>query len=136
MCPIPVSCGDRADSSRVFDEATVNKFAEISGDINPVHLDNNYASKTVFGARIVHGMLVTSLISALLANKLPGPGTIYLGQTIRFLRPVFIGDRITAEVVVTSVEEYPKIELDTRCYNEDGKNVITGTALVRIAGEK
>src|SRR5215469_6977994 len=73
-------------------------FAQVSGDHNPIHLDPNYAERSIFGKRIAHGFLIGSLISAVLGNELPGPGTIYLGQTLKFLAPIHIGDTVTVTV--------------------------------------
>ena len=94
-----------------------------------------YAKETVFGKRIVHGILTSGLISAVLANKLPGPGTIYLGQDLRFVAPVFVGDDITAEVEIAEIREDKHIvKLNTTCYNQDGKVVISGMATVKFNG--
>ena len=92
--------GQKASVQKTFTAADVTAFAGISLDVNPIHMSDKYAESTVFGKRIVHGILTSGLISAVLANKLPGPGTIYLGQELRFTAPVFLGDDITAEVEV------------------------------------
>ena len=87
-----IKIGQKASVTKTFKDEDVRKFAEVSMDVNPIHLDDEYAKKTVFGQRIVHGILTCGLISAVLANKLPGEGTIYLGQEVRFTSPVLLGD--------------------------------------------
>ena len=110
-------------------------FAGVSTDINPVHLDEETAKKGIFGKRVAHGILVSGLISAVLGNKLPGPGSIYMGQELKFLAPVYIGDTITAEVeIIDLVPEKHRIKLNTVCTNQDGKVVISGTALIMNRG--
>jgi acyl dehydratase len=129
-----VKVGDSASMSKSFSDADVRKFAEISGDMNPVHLDDEYAAKTQFKKRLVHGMLATSLISALLGTELPGEGSIYLGQNIKFRVPVFIGDTVTATVTVIKVrEDKPIITLETVCKNQDDVVVIEGEAVLLAA---
>lgn len=125
--------GQKASVQKTFTAADVTAFAGISLDVNPIHMSDKYAESTVFGKRIVHGILTSGLISAVLANKLPGPGTIYLGQELRFTRPVYLGDDITAEVEVVELREDKKIvKLNTTCYNQDGKVVISGLATVKF----
>ena len=127
--------GQRASIQKTFTSSDVEAFAQVSMDTNPIHLDEEYAKTTVFGRRIVHGILTSGLISAVLANKLPGPGTIYLGQELRFTSPVFLGDTITAEVEIAEIREDKKIiKLNTTCTNQDGKAVITGLATVKFGG--
>jgi 3-hydroxybutyryl-CoA dehydratase len=123
--------GDSAEVSKTITEEDVRAFAELTGDRNPVHLDEEYASTTRFGRRIVHGMLGASLISAVLANELPGRGSVYLSQTLRFTAPVFIGDTVTARVTVTRVrEDKPVVTLETVCTNQRGERVVEGEAVV------
>lgn len=123
--------GKSFSRTKTFTDEDVQRFAEISGDINPVHLDDDYAATTPFGKRIVHGMLTASLISALLANDFPGAGTIYLGQALKFKKPVYIGDTILATVTVKTFREDRRIlSLDTDCTNQHGEVVITGEATV------
>ena len=125
--------GQKASVQKTFTAADVTAFAGISMDVNPVHMSDAYAKNTVFGKRIVHGILTSGLISAVLANKLPGPGTIYLGQELRFTAPVYLGDDVTAEVEIIEIREEKKIvKLSTTCTNQDGKTVITGTATVKF----
>jgi acyl dehydratase len=109
----------------------IRQFADVSGDENPIHLDDDYAATTQFGKRIVQGMLTASLFSAILANDLPGYGTVYLGQNLKFTKPVFIGDTITATVTITKIREGRNIiTFDTICTNQDGETVIKGDATV------
>ena len=127
--------GQKASVQKTFTSADVTAFAGISLDVNPIHMSDKYAESTIFGKRIVHGILTSGLISAVLANKLPGPGTIYLGQELKFTSPVYLGDDITAEVEIVEIREDKKIiKLDTTCYNQDGKKVITGLATVKFDG--
>ena len=123
--------GDAAEISRTVTDEDVRAFAEVTGDRNPVHLDEEYAATTRFGRPIAHGMLGASLISAVLANELPGPGTVYLSQTLRFNAPVFPGDTVTARVVVKQVrEDKPIVTLETVCTNQRGERVVEGEAVV------
>lgn len=125
--------GQKASIQKTFSAADVTAFAGISLDVNPIHMSEGYAKTTIFGRRIVHGILTSGLISAVLANKLPGPGTIYLGQELKFTSPVYLGDDITAEVEVVELREDKKIvKLNTTCYNQDGKIVISGLATVKF----
>ena len=127
--------GMKASTSKTITETDVIVFAGVSTDINPVHLDEEAAKKGIFGKRVAHGILVSGLISAVLGNKLPGPGSIYMGQELRFLAPVFIGDTITAEVEITElIPEKSRIKLNTVCTNQDGKVVISGSALIMNRG--
>ena len=127
--------GQKASVQKTFTAADVTAFAGISLDVNPIHMSDKYAEATIFGKRIVHGILTSGLISAVLANKLPGPGTIYLGQELKFTAPVYLGDDITATVEIVEIREDKKIiKLDTTCVNQDGKKVITGLATVKFDG--
>jgi 3-hydroxybutyryl-CoA dehydratase len=108
----------------------IEMFAEVSTDRNPVHLDDAYAQDTIFEGRIAHGMLTAGLISAVIGEQLPGHGTVYLAQSLRFLAPVRPGDTVTAEVEVTEIDHKKrKVTLDTRCL-VGGKKVLTGEAVV------
>jgi 3-hydroxybutyryl-CoA dehydratase len=114
-------------------EEKVNNFASTTGDMNPIHIDEEYAKESIFKKRISHGMLVASHISNVLANDLPGPGTIYLSQTLSFKRPVFIGDIITVKVEITKIREDKNIMfLKTDCLNEQEKIVIEGESCVKF----
>ncbi len=122
--------GMTASLSRTFGEEEVEAFARITGDVNPAHLDEEFAATTVFGRRVVHGMLTASLISAVLGTRLPGKGAIYVSQSIQFRAPVFIGDTVTAEVEVASVDaRRRRVTLATRCLVGD-KVVLRGEAVV------
>jgi 3-hydroxybutyryl-CoA dehydratase len=125
--------GDSAEIRKTIGDEEVRAFAELTGDRNPVHLDEEYAAQTRFGRRIAHGMLGASLISAVLANELPGRGTVYLSQTLRFTAPVFLGDTVTARVVVKHVrEDKPVVTLETFCTNQRGERVVEGEAVVLV----
>lgn len=126
-----ITVGMSATIERSVESADVELFARISGDVNPVHLDDEFAASTRFGKRIAHGLLVASYISAVLGTKLPGPGSIYLNQSLRFLHPVYLGDVITAEATVVSVRsDKPIITLSTTCRNQDGELVLDGEAVL------
>ena len=113
-------------------EQLINDFAKVSGDFNPIHIDEEYAKSTIFGKRISHGMLVASFISNVIANQLPGPGTIYLSQDLSFKKPVFIGDEITATVeVLEKKDNKPIYKLKTTCFNDRKETVIEGESYVR-----
>jgi 3-hydroxybutyryl-CoA dehydratase len=119
----------------VVTDESIRKFSEISGDINPVHLDDAYAEKTIFKKRIAPGLQVASYISAVLANQLPGYGTIYLEQNIRFLKPVYIGDKIETKITIIEVLKSDKFRLKTEQFNDLGEKVIDGEAVVKYLGE-
>ncbi len=126
-----IKIGDSASISKTFNDADVRSFAEISGDKNPIHLDEEYAAKTQFEKRLVHGMLTAGLISAVLGTELPGDGRIYLSELINFRAPVFIGDTISAKVTVVKIrEEKPIVTLETICKNQDDVVVIEGEAVL------
>lgn len=125
--------GDKASFRRTITEADIALFAGATGDTNPYHFDEEYARRGRFGKRIAHGMLITGLISTVLGTRLPGPGTIYLSQTIQFRKPVFIGDTITAVAEVKSIRpDKPIVTLTTNCYNQEGETVVEGEAVVLI----
>jgi acyl dehydratase len=125
--------GDSAEITKTIEQADVDAFAQVTGDHNPVHVDEEFAKTTRFGKRIVHGMLTASLISAVLANKLPGEGSVYLGQTLQFVVPVFAGDEITARVTVKEIrEDKPIVKLETVCVNQRDEVVIRGEATVLL----
>lgn len=123
--------GDSYSRSKTFTDDDIKRFADVTGDHNPVHLDEDYAATTMFGRRIAHGMLTASLISAVLANDFPGNGTIYLGQELKFKKPVFINDTITCTVTLTAINAERRIlTLETVCTNQDEVVVLTGEARV------
>ena len=124
--------GARATRIWTIKDDDIVRFAEVSGDHNPVHLDADYAARTPFGRRIAHGFHTGSMISALIGMELPGAGSIYLGQTLKFLAPVHIGDTVMASVEVIGVREEKRIiTLRTDCTNQDGVLVLTGEAVVK-----
>jgi len=123
--------GDLAQTSKTITESDIELFAKATGDFNPVHLDQAYAEKTPFKGRIAHGLLSVGLFSAILGNILPGHGTIYLSQEVKFLAPVKIGDTITARVEVMELNpEKNRVKFRTSCLNQDGKIVTDGVAWV------
>jgi 3-hydroxybutyryl-CoA dehydratase len=123
--------GDSAQISKTITEKDINDFARVTGDFNPLHLDQAYAEKTIFKGRIAHGLLSVGLLSTVLGNILPGHGTIYLSQEIKFLAPVRIGDTITAKVeVLELISEKNRAKFRTTCMNQDGKEVADGAAWV------
>ncbi|KAF1068548.1 MAG: (R)-specific enoyl-CoA hydratase [Pseudomonas citronellolis] len=128
--------GRKATFERDITEREIQLFAEVSGDRNPVHLDADYAATTLFKERIAHGMLSGALISAAIATTLPGPGSIYLGQSLRFTRPVKLGDRLTVELEV--LEKLPKnrVKLATRVFNQNAEQVVDGEAEVLAPKQK
>ncbi len=115
---------------KVITDEDIEMFAQVSTDRNPVHLDDSYAQDTIFGGRIAHGMLTAGLVSAVIGEQLPGHGTVYLGQSLKFLAPVRPGDLVRAEVEVTAID-YAKrrVTMETRCL-VDGKKVLAGEATV------
>jgi 3-hydroxybutyryl-CoA dehydratase len=126
--------GDKASRTQTISDEMVRAFAAVTGDINPVHLDDTYAAGTRFGRRIAHGMIAAGLISATLANDLPGPGTVYLSQTLQFKAPVYPGETITATVQVKSVRpDKPIATFSTVCTNQDDKVVLEGEAVVLVS---
>ena len=121
--------GDSAQISKTITETDIADFARVTGDFNPVHLDQAYAEKTFFKGRIAHGLLSLGFISAILGNILPGHGAIYLSQEVKFLAPVRIGDTITAKVeVMELIPEKNRVKFRTTCVNQKGKIMIKGIA--------
>lgn len=126
-----ISVGDVAEFSKTITDADVRAFADLTGDHNPVHLDEEYASGSRFKRRIAHGMLTASLISSALANKLPGQGTIYLSQSLKFIAPVYLDDTVTVRVTVAEIrEDKPIATLETICRNQRGELLVKGEAVV------
>ena len=126
-----INLGDSASVSKTITETDVYLFAGITGDLNPAHVNEAAASQTMFGGRIAHGMLSAGLISAVLGMYLPGPGTIYLGQELKFTKPVRFGDTITATATVVEKDEAKnRLKLETICTNQNGDVVIKGVATV------
>jgi 3-hydroxybutyryl-CoA dehydratase len=127
-----LSVGQSAELVRTVTEADIVAFAQVTGDTNPVHLDADYAATTSFGERIAHGMLSAGYISAVLGTSLPGPGAVYLSQSLAFKRPVKIGAEVTARVTVTAIDEAKaRVTLDTTCL-VGGKAVVGGEAVVMV----
>ncbi len=126
-----LSIGDSAVFQKTITETDVYMYAGVSGDINPAHINESFMKDSIFEGRIVHGMLTAGLISAVLGTQLPGPGTIYLGQELKFKAPVKFGDTIEAKVTVTEkIDNKNRIICDTTCTNQDGVIVLTGQATV------
>ncbi|RLQ23213.1 MaoC family dehydratase [Seongchinamella sediminis] len=132
-----ITIGQSAEYSKAVTEADIQMFAAVSGDVNPLHLDPAFAAGTRFGERIAHGMLTASFISAALAMKLPGPGCIFMEQSLKFRLPVKIGDVITVRLEVTDMQDRRKtLTLDCKAYNQDDKLVLTGTSMVMAPQDK
>lgn len=132
-----LNVGDRASTERNLVEKDLILFAAVSGDLNPIHLDADYAAKTPFKQRIAHGSWSASLISATLATLMPGPGTVYLGQTLNFLRPAYLGDRLTTVVEVVAKNPKTKhVTFTCRVTNQRGKKLVEGEAEVLAPTEK
>ena len=122
--------GQSAEMSKVITEEDILLFAEITGDRNPVHISKEFAAKTRFGERIAHGILTAGLISAVIGMKLPGPGCLYVSQTLSFLGPVKIGDEITARAEVMEVISEKRLKLKTQCINQRKEVVLEGEAII------
>ena len=126
-----IKVGDTAEFAKTVTETDIYLYAGITGDFNPAHVNEVYAKSTFFKTRIAHGMLTAGFISAIIANQLPGPGTIYLKQDLSFLAPVHIGDTITGRVeVLELIPEKNRVRIKTTCSNQDGVIVISGEELV------
>ena len=127
-----LSIGQSAETTRVVTASDVEAFAAVSGDTNPVHLDEDYAKTTTFQTRIAHGMLSGAYISAVIGTKLPGPGSIYLSQSMRFRRPVKLGDAVVARVTIQALDEARgHATLATVC-QVNGKTVVDGEAVIMV----
>jgi 3-hydroxybutyryl-CoA dehydratase len=130
-----IKVGDDASITRTITEAHIVIFAGLTGDMNPLHVDAEYAAKSMFGERIAHGMLVAGLISAVLGTDLPGPNSIYLGQDLKFTAPVKIGDTLTVTATVTEKRDDKRIiKLRTTATNQRGEMVVDGSAVIKKAG--
>ena len=131
-----ITIGQTAQYSKTVQETDVALFAAASGDVNPVHLDADFAATTSFGERIAHGMLTGAVVSAALAMELPGPGTIYLSQSLRFRLPVKLGDRVTVTLTVTDKQARRQtLTLDCKVRNQHDKLITTGVAEVMAPTE-
>jgi len=127
-----IKIGDSAEISKLMSPDMAKVFAEISEDFNPVHLDENYASKSRYKKQIIHGLMATSLFSGLFGTKLPGEGCVYMSQNIVFKRPIYIGDSVTARVEVVAIDKKKKILLfSTRCLVK-GKTMIDGESKISV----
>ena len=123
--------GQKASFAKTVTETDIYLFAGITGDVNPAHINQEYAKGTMFKDRIAHGMFSAGLISAVIGVQLPGPGSIYMSQTLKFTAPVYFGDTITATVeVIEIIAEKNRVILKTTCTNQDGKSIIEGEATV------
>jgi 3-hydroxybutyryl-CoA dehydratase len=128
-----IKMGQSAEVVHTVTEEDIKTFGDLSGDYNPVHFDEEWAKKTMFEGRIAHGLLTAAYISTAIGMHLPGPGTVYMAQSMRFLGPVRIGDTITARVEVVKLnDEKQRVTLSTTCTNQDGKVVLDGDALVTL----
>nr|WP_207755110.1 MaoC family dehydratase [Alkaliphilus hydrothermalis] len=126
-----IKLGDKASFQKTITETDVYLYAGITGDLNPAHINESYAKETFFKGRIVHGILTSGLISAVLGTQLPGPGTIYLSQDLKFHAPVRFADTISAEVEVVEIaSEKNRVKLSTICKNQNDEVVLSGVATV------
>jgi 3-hydroxybutyryl-CoA dehydratase len=131
-----LAVGQTGTFRKTVTETDLVMFAGVTGDMNPAHTDQVWAEQSQFGGRIAHGMLAAGFISALLGMRLPGPGTIYLEQTLRFIRPVRIGDTVAATAeILELIPAKRRIRLSTICTNQNGEVVLKGEALVMLAAE-
>jgi acyl dehydratase len=129
----PPPIGATASITKTIGNDEIAAFAAVSGDVNPMHLSAEFARRTRFRRPIAHGMLTASLISAVIGTKLPGPGSIWVSQTLNFRRPVFPGDTITTSATVTAVRgDQLLVTLKTQCANQDGRVVLDGEALILL----
>ena len=132
-----IQIGEKASFSKTISESDVYLFAGISGDLNPAHINEEYSQNTYFKKRIAHGLIAASLISTVLGTKLPGPGTIWISQDIKFLAPVYFNDTITATVeVIEKIEDKKWIKFKSWCKNQDGKMVLEGECVVSPKRQK
>ena len=128
-----LSLGQSAEVTHTVTEEDIKTFGDLSGDYNPLHFDEEWAKTTMFKGRIAHGLLSASFISTAIGMKLPGPGTIYLGQSMKFMGPVRIGDTVTARVEVVALnDEKQRVTLKTTCTNQNQEVVIDGEALIML----
>lgn len=126
-----IQLGDTASFTKTITEHDVYTFAGVTGDFNPVHINEEYAKESMFGSRIAHGILCAGLLSTILGTQLPGPGVIYLSQSLSFRKPVFIGDTVKAEVeAVEILTDKNRVRFVTRCYNQHGDIVADGESLL------
>ena len=132
-----IHVGDVAEMAKTVTETDIALFAGVTGDFNPVHIDQVAAERSMFKGRIAHGMLSAGFISAVLGMRLPGPGSIYLSQTLRFTKPVRIGDTVTARVeVIEVIAAKRRVRLATVCRNQKNETVVEGEAVVMLEGRE
>lgn len=125
--------GDKVITKRRFSQQDVENFAELTGDTNPIHLDHEYAEKSIFGRRVVHGIFTMSLFSKLFGTQYPGNGGIYLAHSCKFIKPVYVGDEVQAEIELVELDQDKLIgTFNTMCYNEAGELVLSGQAKVKL----
>ncbi len=130
-----LQAGQQYQTTHLITDAEIQAFAAVSGDHNPVHLDEEYARQTPFGARIAHGMFLGGLLSGILGTKFPGPGSIYLSQSLKFLRPAYLGETITLKITVLDVRaDKPIVRLSTQILNQDGQTILEGEAVAKVPG--
>ena len=128
-----LNIGDTFTKSREVTDELIRQFAEVSGDYNPIHLDEEFAKTTRFGKRIAHGMLGGAFISAVLGYEISVRKIIYLSQTLKFVAPVFIGDTVTAKATIKSIrQDKPIITVETICENQSGETLIKGEAVLML----
>lgn len=125
-----LSVGDQGTFSKTISEHDVFEFADASGDFNPLHIDEEYAKRSRFGHRVAHGILMAGIISTVLGGDIPGLGTIFVELHIRFLKPVFLGDTVTATATVMEIINPKRIRLFVACLNDKGEDVAIGNAIV------
>ena len=125
-----LSVGDKGSFTKTISEADVFAFADISGDFNPLHIDEEYAKRSVFGRRIAHGILTAGIISTVLGAEIPGLGTVFVELHIKFLKPVFLGDTVTATATVMEIVNPKRVRMMVACLNQQGEDVAVGNALV------
>ncbi len=125
--------GDSFSTKREITDEVIRKFADVSSDFNPIHLDDEFAAKTRFGKRIAHGMLSGAFISAVLGNEFRERKTVYLSQTMKFTAPVFLGDTVTTTATITNIrEDKPIVTLETVCTNQNGETTLTGESVIMV----
>lgn len=123
--------GDTASFSKTISESDIYQFAGITGDFNPMHVDEEYAKQSRFGRRIAHGMLTSSFICTVLGMKLPGVGTIHISQQLSFMKPVFIGDTVTVQLEVMEILEKGHLRIQSQIQNQHGEMVVDGYSIVK-----
>lgn len=125
--------GEKFSTTKQITDEVVRAFAELSGDFNPIHLDEEFAKTTRFGRRIAHGMISGALISAVLGYQLRDRSVVYLSQTMKFVAPVFIDDTVTATATVTNIrQDKPIVTIETICTNQNGETVVKGEGVIMV----